>query len=283
MAQLTLQQLREFGLSPDTCYGQHFLVDDNILRVIGRLARLAEDDVVYEPGAGVGVLTDFLAGRVAKVYSIELDRRLKRALEHVCSDHTNIELVWGDAMQVDVAALRPAPGKLVSNLPYSIAAPIIAEALQRFPFLRSFCVMVQREIAGRMFAPVGSPGYGALSVLVQATCTRTGVHKVSRTVFVPPPNVDSQLLAFDRDRTLLGDDEVAPFSSFARTAFAYRRKTLANNLGPPREHVVAALRAVGHGAAARAQELDADAFVAVWRELADCPRLCASSDHGGAR
>ena len=270
MAQLTLQQLREFGITPDTNLGQHFLIDDNLLTVIGELCGLDAADVVYEPGAGVGVLTDYLAGRAAHVHAGELDRRLEPALAMLEQRHPNISIIWGDAMAIDPSQLTPPPNKLVSNLPYHVAAPIIAEALQHAPCLRGYCVMVQREVGDRMFALVGGANYGALSVVVQALCTRTGTHKVSRSVFVPQPNVDSQLIAFTRDRSDVPDGDVVAFSSFVRSAFVHRRKTLSNNLlllGYPRELVTQELARLGLKPAARPQELAPPQFAEIHGRL----------------
>lgn len=267
--QLTRAQLRRFGITPDTNLGQHFLVDDNVLGVIERLAELRPDDVCYEPGVGVGVLTDHLARRVAHVHAVELDRRLQPAIDAMRADLDNVTVHWADAVRMRPAELRPLPNKLVSNLPYSVAAPIVAEVVQRAPAIRHACVMVQQEVADRFFANEGSKAYGYLSVLLRAACERTGHHRVARSVFVPPPNVDSTLVAFRRRADLLADDEIAPFAGVVRHAFRHRRKTLANNLREPygREAVVEALRDVGLGPAARPEELAPDQFVRVWREL----------------
>ncbi|MCW2960953.1 MAG: dimethyladenosine transferase, partial [Thermoleophilia bacterium] len=129
MAQLTLDQLRRFGLTPDTNLGQHFLVDNNVLDVIGRLAELAPEDVCYEPGVGVGVLTDYLARRSRHVHGVELDHRLEPAIDAMRSDLDNVTIHWEDATKLDTSTLDPEPNKMVSNLPYHVAAPIVAEAL----------------------------------------------------------------------------------------------------------------------------------------------------------
>lgn len=271
MAQLSLDQLRRFGLTPDTNLGQHFLVDDNVLHVITRLADLQPEDVCYEPGIGVGVLTDHLAHRVRHVHGVELDRRLEPAIDAMRSDLDNVTVHWADATQLDPATLDPEPTKLVSNLPYHVATPIVAEALQHAPGLRSYCVMVQREMGDRFFAAEGSKGYNAVSVLLRTTCIRTGTHKVSRSVFAPPPNVDSVLVAFRRHDDLLPAADVPAYSSFVRTAFAHRRKTLANNLQTAgialRAETVAALDEVGLAPAARPEQLSPERFVRVFERL----------------
>ena len=275
MAQLTLDQLRRFGLTPDTNLGQHFLTDDNVLRVIERMADLSVDDVCYEPGVGVGVLTDFLARRVRHVHGVEMDRRLEPAIDAMRDDLDNVTIHWSDATQLDPATLEPAPTKLVSNLPYHVAAPIVAEAVQHAPSLRSYCVMVQKEVGERFFAPEGSKGYNALSALLRTTCVRTSTHKVSRHVFAPPPNVDSVLVAFDRrgDDALLADDVVPAYAAFLKQAFQHRRKTLANNLQSggvaPRERTVEALATVDLPPAARPEQVSPERFVRLYEQLAD--------------
>ncbi|MCB0879311.1 MAG: ribosomal RNA small subunit methyltransferase A [Thermoleophilia bacterium] len=272
MAQLTLDQLRRFGLTPDTNLGQHFLVDDNVLRVIERMADLQPADVCYEPGVGVGVLTDFLARRTAHVHGVEMDRRLEAPIDAMLEDLDNVTIHWSDATRLDVSTLEPVPNKLVSNLPYHVAAPIVAETIQHAPWIRSGCVMVQKEVGERFFAPEGSKGYNALSVLLRTTCTRTATHKVSRQVFAPPPNVDSVLVAFERHDDHLEPDEVAAYAAFVKLAFAHRRKTLANNLQSAgvcaRELTVAALDAVELPPTARPEQVSPERFVQLFRQLA---------------
>ncbi len=273
MAQLTLDQLRRFGLTPDTNLGQHFLTDDNVLRVIERMASLAPDDVCYEPGVGVGVLTDFLARRVRHVHGVEMDHRLEPAIDAMRADLDNVTIHWSDATKLDPATLDPPPSKMVSNLPYHVAAPIVAEALQHAPTLRSYCVMVQKEVGERFFAPEGSKGYNALSALLRTTTEKTSSHKVSRHVFAPPPNVDSMLVAFDRRADpLLADELVPAYSTFLKQAFQHRRKTLANNLQTsgvaPRELTVAALEAVDLPPAARPEQVSPERFVRLFEQLA---------------
>ena len=149
---------------------------------------------MLEIGPGLGILTRFLAERVALVHAVEIDRSLEPHLP--ASD--NVRLHWGDALALDLAALEPAPRKLVANLPYNVATPIVAESLDGLPRIESWCVMVQREVADRFFAQPRTKAYGAVSVLVQLATERTGWQPVSREVFRPRPNVDSALVAFRR-------------------------------------------------------------------------------------
>jgi len=207
--------------------GQHFLVDENILGVIGRLAELDESDVVLEIGPGLGVLTTFLADRAQQVYAVELDASLGPSLVERIAGRPNVELRFGDALRLDLREAAPRANKLVANLPYNVATPLVAESLAGLPELRLWCVMVQREVADRFFAAPSTKAYGAVSVLIQLVAERTGFHPVSRNVFRPRPNVESAIVAFRR--TGLPDD-FAHVKRIVEAAFAHRRKKLANSL-----------------------------------------------------
>ncbi len=250
-------------VAPRKSLGQHFLVDDNILLVIERLAELDPADVVLEIGPGLGVLTRFLANRVAHVHAVEVDRRLEPHLAEI----PNTDLHWIDALHLDIASLEPAPRKLVANLPYNVATPIVAESLA-VQQLDLWCVMVQREVADRFFAVPSTKAYGAVSVLVQLAAERTGFHPVSREVFRPRPNVDSALVAFRRTAPAAAVE----VKQTVEAAFGHRRKTLANSLSlagvATREQAVAALAAIDRGANARAEELEPQEFVALTEALA---------------
>ena len=249
-------------VTPKKAFGQHFLVDRNVLGVIERLAGLEDGDVVLEVGPGLGVLTTFLADRVRHVHAVEIDPALEEPLRAALGSRENVSLVVGDALALDVSALDPPPGKLVANLPYNVATPLVAETLIGAPVLASWCVMVQREVAERFFAEPGTKAYGAVSVLVRLHARRTGFHPVSRTVFRPPPNVDSALVAFERIAAPADADRVR---RVVTGAFAHRRKTLANSLAlagvAPREVSVEALDAIGRPPAVRAEALEPDEFV----------------------
>ena len=256
------------SVSPKKALGQHFLVDRNLLVVIERLANLSSGDVVLEVGPGLGVLTTFLADRVRHVHAIELDRRLEAPLGDALDGRTNVDLVFGDALAVDLGALEPPPSKLVANLPYNVATPLVAETLIGVPTLGSWCVMVQREVADRFFAEPGTKAYGAVSVLVRLHARRTGLHPVSRTVFRPPPNVDSALVAFDR---IPPPANAAQVRRVVTAAFGHRRKTLANAVAlaglATREDAVAALETIGRRPDVRAEALRPDEFVRLTEAL----------------
>jgi 16S rRNA (adenine1518-N6/adenine1519-N6)-dimethyltransferase len=259
------------NVTPKKSLGQHFLVDANILGVIGRLADLRPDDVVLEIGPGLGVLTRYLGDRVRKVHAIELDRSLEGILRETVGERTNVDLLFGDALELDLAALEPAPEKLVSNLPYNIATPLVVESLERVPSLAHWCVMVQREVTDRFFASPRTKAYGAVSVLVQLAARRTGFHPVPPTVFRPRPHVESALVAFER---IPGPDlgEIRPV---VVAAFAHRRKTLANSVAlaglAPRAEAEQALAEIGRQSRVRAEELEPHEFVALAGALRPAP------------
>jgi 16S rRNA (adenine1518-N6/adenine1519-N6)-dimethyltransferase len=248
--------------------GQHFLVDENLLGVIGRLAELEPDDVVLEIGPGLGVLTTYLADHVSRVHAVELDRSLESRLREALGGRSNVNLHFGDALRLDLAGLDPQPTKLVSNLPYNVATPLVVESLDGLAGILRWTVMVQREVADRFFARPSTKAYGAVSVLVQLTTERTGFHPVSRTVFRPRPNVDSALVAFRR-REL--PDDFSRLKRVVGAAFAHRRKRLANSLAlagfADRDRAEQALAAIGRDASARAEELAPPEFVALARAL----------------
>ena len=242
--------------------GQHFLVDENIVAVAGRMAELGPDDVVLEVGPGLGVLTSHLVDRARFVHAVEIDRSLEPHLRQRLGTRTNVGLVFADALQYPLADLDPPPNKFVSNLPYNVGTPLVAESLDGLPSVELWCVMIQREVADRFFAAPGTKSYGAVSVLVQLTAERAGFHPVSRSVFRPPPNVDSALVSFRR--LVQWGLEFAGVKRVVQAAFGHRRKTLVNALelsGVERARAARALDTMELAADIRAEGLAPPEFV----------------------
>jgi len=248
---------------PKKRLGQHFLVDENILGVIGRLAALEPDDVVLEVGPGLGVLTRYLADRVAVVHAIELDRSLEGPLRSALEERDNVRLLLGDALVLDLSLLTPQPTKLVANPPYNIATPLVVESLDGLTSLERWCVMVQREVADRFFAAPRTKAYGAVSVLMQLRVRKVGFHAIPPTVFKPRPRVESALVAFER----IEGPSLDLLRPVVNAAFAHRRKTLANSLAlvglASRAHAEQALAAIAKPPGTRAEELVPQDFVAL--------------------
>jgi 16S rRNA (adenine1518-N6/adenine1519-N6)-dimethyltransferase len=266
--QASLRRLRRFGIRPNRELGQNFLIDDNVLRVIGRLAELSPEDVVLEVGGGLGVLSEYLAPRVSHLHVVEVDRPLEEPLRDALGPFANTTLHLADAARLDLAALDPAPDKVIANLPYGVAATVLLKSIGELPGATLWVVMVQREVADRLAASPGSKSYGATSVLAQLSCEVRVERRVARTVFHPEPNVDSALLVMRRTAPA----PPAELSALVHASFAHRRKTLAGSLalaqGAPdgiRDAARAALEAIGHPPDARAEQLPP----AHWPRLAE--------------
>ncbi|MGI9020260.1 MAG: 16S rRNA (adenine(1518)-N(6)/adenine(1519)-N(6))-dimethyltransferase RsmA [Solirubrobacterales bacterium] len=241
--------------------GQNFLADSNLLDAIVEGAGILADDVVLEVGGGEGVLTRRLAERAARVYVIELDRRLADPLGALAADAGNVELLWGDAMRLDLAGLDPSPTRMVANLPYSIATPLLLRTVAELPAVAAWTVMVQREIADRLRAAPGSRTYGAPSVLVQIACEVKLLRAVDPAVFTPRPRVESALLGMRRT----GPGADPGVARLVRAAFAHRRKTLAASVElaglASRRQARVALEHAGLDPAARAEALAPGEFL----------------------
>lgn len=246
--------------------GQNFLADPNLLDAIVRDAELRPDDVVLEVGAGEGVLTKRLGAAAAHVHAVEIDRRLEPALAALAS-RENVELHWGDAMKVDLAAFEPAPTAMVANLPYSVATPLILRTIEELPGLGRWTVMVQREIADRLRAGPGSRIYGSPSVVAQLACEVELVRTVDPAVFRPRPRVESAILRLRRR----GPAADAATRELVRAAFAHRRKALPRSLEHGSrgslEPARAALVELGLPADARAEALSPQQFAALSAKL----------------
>lgn len=224
--QPSLRRMRDFGVRPRHDLGQNFLIDSNMLEVIGALAELKPADNVLEIGGGLGVLSEYLAPRCAHLDVIEIDPALEGALAEALAPFDNTSLLIADAMELDLAALEPAPTVLVANLPYGVAATVILKTIAELPGLRRWVVMVQREVGERFAAGAGEAAFGIPSVLAQLSCDVSVERRVSRNVFHPVPNVDSVLLRLDRTGPAVGPEVAA----MVRAAFAHRRKALARSL-----------------------------------------------------
>jgi 16S rRNA (adenine1518-N6/adenine1519-N6)-dimethyltransferase len=246
--------------------GQNFLADPNLLDAIVRDAGLSADDVVLEVGAGEGVLSERLAPVAAHLHTIEIDRRLEPALAPLAA-RDDVSLHWGDAMKLDLAALRPAPTAMVANLPYSVATPLILRTIEELPGVSTWTVMVQREIADRLRAAPGSRTYGSPSVVAQLACEVELVRRVDPAVFRPRPRVDSAILRLRR--TGPGADQAT--RDLVRAAFAHRRKSLPRSLEHGREGALgparAALAELGLPEDARAEALSPGDFAALSAKL----------------
>jgi 16S rRNA (adenine1518-N6/adenine1519-N6)-dimethyltransferase len=262
--QSSLRRLREFGVRPNRELGQNFLIDDNILRLIGEAAELHPDDVVLEVGGGLGVLSEYLAPRVAALHVVEVDEGLRDALMDAVGEGDGVQLHFADALELDYSSLEPRPTKVVANLPYGIAATVILKSIEELPDARLWIAMVQREVGERFAASPGTKTYGVTSVLAQLSCDVKVVRRVPPTVFHPAPKVESAIVSLRRHSAPPSREIV----DLVHAGFAHRRKALprALSLAPRaepgiRDRAREALEQIGFPADARAERLKPADFV----------------------
>lgn len=266
-----------YGLSPKSKLGQNFLIDLNLLELIVRTAELDKSDAVLEVGTGTGSLTAKLADPAGVVVTVEVDRSLQPVAKEIVGARTNVKFVFGDALAKknelnpdmisawDAAAkeVGATRKKLVANLPYVIATPLISNLLIAHADIDRMVVMVQWEIAERMRAVPNTKDYNALSVLIQSVADVETVRKVAPTNFHPRPKVDSAIVLIKPNaekRARVGD--VAKFRVFLRDLYVHRRKNLRQALvGWPtgardKKEVDAKLAELGIDGTLRSEALD---------------------------
>ena len=256
--------LNNYGLAPRRAFGQNFVVDPNTVRKIARLADVRAGDFVLEIGAGLGSLTLALAETGAEIVAVEIDNGLVEVLRENTASLPNVEIIHGDAMQLDWQPLltKSKHWHVVANLPYNLATPIVADILDGLSQVDHLLVMVQSEVADRLVAQVGSDAYGAVSVKINYWATAKIVGAVPATVFFPQPRVESALVDIRR-RDEPGVAQVVSGELFAlvRAGFAKRRKMLRRalvDIALPEDFASAAVNPES-----RAEELD----LAAWGRL----------------
>ena len=248
----TREVLERHGLYTKYALGQNFLVNDDVVCKIVELADLCDDDSILEVGPGIGTLTSALLQTAGHVTSVEMDHDLPDVLRDTLApwldSFTLLEMDALDLREEHLAKALPdsgqdtagtagaaLPNKLVSNLPYAVAATIVLDYLQRFEFLQSATVMVQKEVADRMMAKPGTKTYGAYTVKLALCARPAGRFSVAPGNFFPPPHVESAVIRLDR--SVVRDGEGRPLTPaelkaacvMADAAFATRRKTIANS------------------------------------------------------
>lgn len=266
-----------FGFSFSKSLGQNFLVNPSVCPRIAEMGGADEETGVLEIGTGFGVLTHELAKRAKKVVAVELDSRLLPVLDYTLKEHNNVKIVHGDILKVDLSALFQeefAGMKVVvcANLPYYITSPVIMALLEKRLPISAITVMVQKEAADRLCAPMPSRACGAVTAAVRYYSEPRMLFPVSRGSFTPPPNVDSAVIRLDiRSNLPLDGEEEAQFFALVRGAFSQRRKTLQNNfsssLGLTKPQVAAALEEIGVKPTARAEELSMEQLLALREAL----------------
>ncbi len=278
-SQICLLLLR-FGLVPDRSKGQHFLGDHNILEKMLQAADLSPDEGAMEIGSGIGTLTRALAERAKQVLTFEVDAKLIPVIQHNLQGFQNVRLIRGDFLRQNLPELirdtfGDSPFKVVANIPYSITSPILDRLFGAASGWTRAVLMMQREVAERLIAQPGTPEYSAISVFAQYHSRVEIVQRVSRTVFYPPPEVDSAMVRFTPLPKPLPHDEEKKLFRVVRAAFGQRRKTLLNalsgGLGLPRERVESALRETNIDPQRRGETLSLEEFIALSGALLTTP------------
>ena len=263
------------GIRPSRSLGQHFLIDPNLARAIAAEAGAAPGVRVVEVGAGLGSLTVALASAGSEVLSIEFDRALVPALLEVVGALPAVRVLVADAMKLDWAAeLGAGEWTMSANLPYNIATPLLLELLGRVTAIRTFVVMVQREVGERLAARPGEEGYGAVSVKVAYRARARIVRRVPPTVFWPRPGVESVIVRLERLDTPPVGVAAERLWPVVEAGFAQRRKTLENalvRLGLDRARAADVLARSGVSPRARAEELDLAALARVAAAVGEEP------------
>jgi 16S rRNA (adenine1518-N6/adenine1519-N6)-dimethyltransferase len=262
--------LAAHGLTLKKSLGQHFLVDDNIVRKILELAEVPAGAPVLEVGPGIGTLTIALCDAAGWVVAVERDADLLPVLTDVAAGCGNLTVVRADAVAVDIASLVTPlgpPTALVANLPYAVAATVVLRFFEELPSLETATVMVQAEVADRMAANPGRKDYGAYTVKLRMHAEPAGRFQVPRTCFMPAPHVDSTVLRLDRVRRDESPELLSAAVRLATAAFSQRRKTLRNSVlastgwsGAVFDDV---LRESGIDGRRRAETLSVDEYVAM--------------------
>ncbi len=265
-----LPPLREviatFGLSASRSLGQNFLLDLNLTGKIARAAGPLAGRLVYEVGPGPGGLTRaLLAQGAGRVVAVERDSRFIAALQGLQQAYPDrLTLVEADALEVDEGSLLGgAPARLVANLPYNIATPLLLKWFAMGEHFDSLTVMLQREVADRLVAPPGSRTYGRLSVATQWRMTARRLFDLPASAFVPPPRVTSSVVQLVPRPQPLAPADPAILELVTRAAFGQRRKMLRSALRSLGTDPLPLLEAAGIAPERRAEELSVENFCAL--------------------
>ena len=257
------QVIARFGLDARRALGQHFLLDGNLCARIARVAGDLGASSVVEVGPGPGGLTRALLGAGARrVVAIERDRRCVAALAELAAVYPGrLEIVEGDALTVDAAALVPAPRRVVANLPYNISVPLLLGWLRRIDAFAGFTLMFQKEVAARLAAGPGSRHYGRLSVIAGWLCEVRTEFDVSARAFTPPPKVTSTVVTLTPRPAPLASAAWEDLEAVTAAAFGQRRKMLRSSL----KRLGLDPEPLGIAPTARAEELGIEQFCALAR------------------
>ena len=292
--------LDEYGLRLSRDLGQNFLIDTDLADELARLAGTSAGDLVFEVGTGLGVLTRALAARAARVRSVEIDSGLVRVLRAESLLPDNVELIHADAREIDWQAWideSDRPVRLIANLPYSVATPLLRTLLDLRDGLEDWSVMLQSEVAQRLVAEPGSRAYGSLTVLHRLVADVDTIATVSPGRFFPRPKVDSSFVRiWPRTDCPLLPGELVRVERLLRAAFSQRRKRVTNGLDrigekrwpeldkrARRERLESLLGSVGIDPGLRPERIEPEAWLALSRQFdADLAGVGEDCERGAA-
>jgi 16S rRNA (adenine1518-N6/adenine1519-N6)-dimethyltransferase len=262
--------LRRYDIHLTKRLGQHFLIDANILDKEIAAAGLTPDDTVLEIGPGIGTLTEALAGHAGRVVAVEYDNRFISVLGETLKHKNNVEIVRGDAMEIDLGAFNA--NVMVANLPYNVGTAVLTRVLQKAPKISRIVVMLQKEVVARLAAGPGGKDYGVLSITAGCYATTSIVAEVKRNSFLPPPDVDSAIAVINRRPEPIFGADTPGFIAFVKTLFAARRKTIKPALtmgldAISSEKAAAAVAKSGLEPSIRAETLSAEELYRLFRAL----------------
>lgn len=270
--QNTIAVLQKYNFNFQKKFGQNFLIDPHVLDKIMDHAKITGEDFVLEIGPGIGTMTQYLCERAGAVTAVEIDSNLIPILEDTLGEYSNVEIINGDILKVDIGELAREknggrPIKVVANLPYYITTPIIMGLFESHVPIDSITVMVQKEVAERMQASPGTKDYGALTLAVQYYARPKIVANVPPNCFMPRPKVGSAVICLNRHETPIVQvkDEKLMFH-LIRASFNQRRKTLANGLNNSpeislgKEEIQRCLRELGVSETIRGEALTLEQF-----------------------
>jgi 16S rRNA (adenine1518-N6/adenine1519-N6)-dimethyltransferase len=276
----TVQILKHYGIKLKKSLGQNFLIDTNSAKKIVKYAGVNSRDIVLEIGSGIGSLTEILTGEAKKVVCIEIDKRLVRIFEDIFKDSTNkkIQLIEADALKLDYAAIagKYKITKVVSNLPYSIAAHLLLKILTETEDIKKFFVTIQKDIAARLLASAGDKNYSSYTLKSNFLADFKYCFQISRNCFFPRPFIDSVVIEINRkDTRILADKNFSTgdFFDFLNSCFLHRRKKLINSLSLSDRYchklklIIKLLSEIGKSKEVRAEELNLKDYIFLFKEL----------------
>jgi 16S rRNA (adenine1518-N6/adenine1519-N6)-dimethyltransferase len=257
------------GIAARKSLGQNFLFDLNLTRRIARAAGPLTTGTTIEIGPGPGALTrSLLEEGAARIIAIERDPRCYAAVAELAMHYgERLQLIAGDALAIDTAVLGDAPRRIVANLPYNIATPLLLGWLDRIGAYESLTVMFQREVAERLAAPPRTGAYGRLSVLVQWLCEPKILFDIPPAAFSPPPKVTSSVVTLLPRPMPLAPADKRVLERVTAAAFGQRRKMLRSSLKSLGVPVAPLLAEAGIAGSARAEELSVADFCALARAI----------------